>query len=373
MSGPREPDDREWLRGLYDRNRDVVFRYTVSRVGTDAAMDVVSDTFIEANRSRALFDPSRGSETSWLLGIATNLIRRWHRDEKRHETIVRSQPRLTGEEDGALASLPDRIDSERQAKEIERAIDQLPEGGVQQDAIEEWIGNDGRGFRINGHSESSSSSESSSDTAGDGIRRTLNITPFNAESSIDRRVSVAESWRSIFSLRGLESIPLDPEAALTKIRSSVDRRMGDSRQGEGPSTRVLGSDFTVLMSLSNLLMQAPLTGNQRSTLYELIATAPDWYRNDGSADVKVTNEGRAETNAGQEGILISTSMNLNEHEARIVADGERSAQFEILIDPRKGSVLETRIVLGESDSPAIWFTSDVLELRTEAAMERSGG
>ncbi|MBN8870568.1 MAG: RNA polymerase sigma factor [Solirubrobacterales bacterium] len=128
MSGPREPGDREWLRGLYERNRDLVFRYAASRVGRDAAMDVVSDTFIEANRSRASFDPSRGSETSWLLGIATNLIRRWHRNEKRHAAVGLDQPKPAGEEDGELAALPDRIDLERQAGEIEQAINDLPEG-----------------------------------------------------------------------------------------------------------------------------------------------------------------------------------------------------------------------------------------------------
>ncbi|MBN8870569.1 MAG: hypothetical protein J0H66_11875 [Solirubrobacterales bacterium] len=238
-------------------------------------------------------------------------------------------------------------------------------GGVQRDAIEEWIGPNGRGFRINGYSESSSSID------GDVIHRTPNLTPFDAEDSIDQRVTLAESWRAIFSFRGLKAIPDDPDPALADIRGAVARRLADRSQGAGPSTKVLGSDFAVLMSLSNLLMEAPLTGDQRSTLYELIATAPGWYRNDGSAKVEVANEGQAKTDGGQEGILISTSMDLSEDEARIVADGERSAQFEILIDPQSGSVLETRIVLGEDDSPAIWFTSDALELRTAAAMDKA--
>lgn len=117
----------EWLRSLYDRNRDVVFRYAVSRVGRDAALDVVSETFIEAGRNRAAFDPGRGSETSWLLGIATNRIRRLRRDENRL-TVVGTIDDADGSEDAELIALPDRIDAERRSAIVLEAVDALPEG-----------------------------------------------------------------------------------------------------------------------------------------------------------------------------------------------------------------------------------------------------
>ncbi len=128
MAGsPDGAGDHERLRALYEDNRDVVFRYAVSRVGRESAMDVVADTFIEAGRDRGRFDPARGSENAWLLGIATNLIRRHHRSERKFagaETIEAAD----GIEDARIASLPGRIDAQRQALEVRRAIDALPEG-----------------------------------------------------------------------------------------------------------------------------------------------------------------------------------------------------------------------------------------------------
>ena len=119
-------EGRDWLRSLYDRNRDVVFRYAVSRIGRDDALDVVSETFIEAGRSRPAFDPSRGTETSWLLGIATNRIRRFHRSE-RHRTAT-GEMGDEGGEDAELIELPERLDAERRAGIVSAAVAALPEG-----------------------------------------------------------------------------------------------------------------------------------------------------------------------------------------------------------------------------------------------------
>jgi len=127
LPGTPPAGDREWLRGLYERNRDLVFRYAVSRVGRDAALDVVADTFVEVARARAGFDPRRGGEPSWLLGIATNRIRRWRRDQARHAHAP-ELPNDHGGEDADLVALPDRIDAERRSAEVTRAVAALPEG-----------------------------------------------------------------------------------------------------------------------------------------------------------------------------------------------------------------------------------------------------
>lgn len=120
-------ESRDWLRSLYDENRDIVFRYALTRVGRDDAMDVVSDTFIEAERSRASFDAGRGSERSWLLGIATNRIRRLRRNESR-EAGTREFGRVDGGDDAELIELPDRVDAERRSGIVSRAIAALPDG-----------------------------------------------------------------------------------------------------------------------------------------------------------------------------------------------------------------------------------------------------
>lgn len=128
MSGSPDSGDREWLRSLYEANHDLVFRYAKSRVGREAALDVVADTFIEAGRARGSFDPGRGSEAAWLLGIATNRIGRWRRSEARHSGLGDALPDLAGSEDTRLTNLPDRLDAERSAREVERAVAALPEG-----------------------------------------------------------------------------------------------------------------------------------------------------------------------------------------------------------------------------------------------------
>lgn len=130
MSAERSstPGDRDWLKDLYERDHDVVFRYARSRVGREAALDVVADTFVEAARSRGAFDPARGSETAWLLGIATNRIGRWRREAARHRISAPPLSDAAGIEDPEILALPARVDAERGAREVERAMALLPDG-----------------------------------------------------------------------------------------------------------------------------------------------------------------------------------------------------------------------------------------------------
>jgi RNA polymerase sigma-70 factor (ECF subfamily) len=104
---PDSDDDATWIarslaepsafRTLFARHHDRVHRYVASRIGPDAAPDVVSDTFLEAFRTRARFDEARGRDAApWLLGIATRRLSRqrgaelrWHR---RREAAARSEP-----------------------------------------------------------------------------------------------------------------------------------------------------------------------------------------------------------------------------------------------------------------------------------------
>lgn len=58
------------LRDAYDAYGTLVHSFCVRLVGRDGAADCVQETFISAWRSRARFDPARGSLAGWLLGIA---------------------------------------------------------------------------------------------------------------------------------------------------------------------------------------------------------------------------------------------------------------------------------------------------------------
>jgi RNA polymerase sigma factor (sigma-70 family) len=76
--------DPERFTAVYDRYVRDVYRYVAGRLGTQAAEDVVAETFLVAFGRRDRFDPERGGLRPWLLGIATNLVARHRRAEARH-------------------------------------------------------------------------------------------------------------------------------------------------------------------------------------------------------------------------------------------------------------------------------------------------
>lgn len=59
-----------------------IHRYLRRRVGRDGADDISAATFAAAYANWSRFDPQRAVRP-WLYGIATNLLRRHHRDEER--------------------------------------------------------------------------------------------------------------------------------------------------------------------------------------------------------------------------------------------------------------------------------------------------
>jgi RNA polymerase sigma factor (sigma-70 family) len=84
---------------VFDDYFDVVYRYAARRVGPIVAEDVTAETFTIAFDLRNRFDPARGRCSSWLLGIATNLIRRHYRNEARRLAAVarlQAQPSPAG-------------------------------------------------------------------------------------------------------------------------------------------------------------------------------------------------------------------------------------------------------------------------------------
>lgn len=93
--------DPDRFAGLFDRYHAAIRRYAASRLGGDLADDVAAEAFLVAFRSRHSFTahgPGGGNVRAWLYGIATNLIRRHHRDEERR---YRALARAAGSADPA--------------------------------------------------------------------------------------------------------------------------------------------------------------------------------------------------------------------------------------------------------------------------------
>jgi RNA polymerase sigma-70 factor, ECF subfamily len=61
---------------LFSRHQRAVYRYAVYMCGTDAADDVVQDTFMNVLLKSGQYDPSKGAVLSYLLGTARHLMLR---------------------------------------------------------------------------------------------------------------------------------------------------------------------------------------------------------------------------------------------------------------------------------------------------------
>ena len=78
---------------LFDRHHLDIRRYAAGRLGGERADDVAAETFLVAFRSRDRFHVRAGCTVrGWLFGIATNLIRRQHRDEQRRYRALARLP-----------------------------------------------------------------------------------------------------------------------------------------------------------------------------------------------------------------------------------------------------------------------------------------
>ncbi|MFD0339873.1 RNA polymerase sigma factor [Streptomyces sp. NPDC127117] len=85
--------DRDALGELYDEHAQVLYRYALRVTGDWAeAEDVVSVTFLEAWRSRERLRPDGDSLRPWLLGIATNVMRRNARVRRRRDIALARVP-----------------------------------------------------------------------------------------------------------------------------------------------------------------------------------------------------------------------------------------------------------------------------------------
>lgn len=102
---------------VFERHFDAVHGYVQRRVGRDLAEEIASETFTRAFDRRDKYDLNRDDAGPWLLGIATNLLRRHWRSEQR---------RLLAYGRAAAELRPVDYPPAPVAIEIVEALDQLP-------------------------------------------------------------------------------------------------------------------------------------------------------------------------------------------------------------------------------------------------------
>lgn len=102
---------------VFDRHYDVVRGYAGRRAGPDLADEVAAETFTRAFDRRATYDLAYPDARPWLLAIASNLLRRhWRAERRRLEAWARAQAGRPVTE-----AVPDGI-----ASELVAALDALP-------------------------------------------------------------------------------------------------------------------------------------------------------------------------------------------------------------------------------------------------------
>lgn len=68
------------IGALYRDHAAAVWRYARARLPSEAdAEDVTSEVFTRAMRSLDRFDPEKGTETAWIIGIARHAVADWWR------------------------------------------------------------------------------------------------------------------------------------------------------------------------------------------------------------------------------------------------------------------------------------------------------
>lgn len=95
--------DPTLIEPLFRAHFDAIFRYATCRVGRDAALDVASETFLQALRSIDRLEPGR-DPAPWLYGIATNVLRHYRRAEGRRTRAYATFALRNERADGASES-----------------------------------------------------------------------------------------------------------------------------------------------------------------------------------------------------------------------------------------------------------------------------
>ena len=120
--------DREALGIIFRRHHGTVYRFSRQMLGSiEAAEDVTQDVFVALTRSPERFDPAVASLSTYLYGIARNLVlQRYRRSRARFEVNIDA---VAGEEEASLAVPGDPVDALSRAqamRQLRNAILRLP-------------------------------------------------------------------------------------------------------------------------------------------------------------------------------------------------------------------------------------------------------
>jgi RNA polymerase sigma factor (sigma-70 family) len=116
-------DEPPVFGNIFDRHAGVIHRYLASRVGAEAAEDLVSEVFATAFRCRSSYDLEYSDALPWLLGIATNAVRHHRRSEGRRRAMIsRLGQQSTDRADLVLGDIAEDAIAHDHVEETTRAL-----------------------------------------------------------------------------------------------------------------------------------------------------------------------------------------------------------------------------------------------------------
>lgn len=120
----RKPRTGAELERVYREHVGAVYAFFAYSVSIPVAEDLTSTTFERVVRAWARFDPRRGSEKTWILAIARNILVDHYRRQS-HRTVVSTDeyPDLLEELEAADDQLMRALDAE----ELRQWLSVLPE------------------------------------------------------------------------------------------------------------------------------------------------------------------------------------------------------------------------------------------------------
>ncbi len=125
--------DEEAFQALYRRHQGPLYRYALHMTGrTEAAEEIVQETFMVLIRGGGKFDPGRGELAAFLFGIARNHVHRFLDADGRYQGLPEEGPEALAGQGPAPFSLEDpdptaRLIQSETVAQVRRAVFSLPE------------------------------------------------------------------------------------------------------------------------------------------------------------------------------------------------------------------------------------------------------
>ncbi|MFI6600773.1 RNA polymerase sigma factor [Nonomuraea sp. NPDC050536] len=123
----RSVDDPEQFGVLFDRYVRQIHHYAARRLGSQAADDIVGETFLAAFRRRGSYDLAYRMARPWLYGIAATLVaRHWRAEERLLRALARTgiDPLGAPMEDEVV----ERVTAQGQERRLAGALAKLSRG-----------------------------------------------------------------------------------------------------------------------------------------------------------------------------------------------------------------------------------------------------